>query len=104
MKKLIALTLTLITLLTLTAPATAELDEDFMEIFAVVTALDYVEDTVTCLDDHGVLWTFYEIEDLFIGDKMLLTVWMPTNEIVDVRYIGYLTPQEMAAYVHAACE
>ena len=55
MKKLIALTLTLITLLTLTAPAAAELDEDFMEIFAVVTALDYVEDTVTCLDDHGVL-------------------------------------------------
>ena len=103
MRKLIALTLTLVALLTLTAPATAE-DAEVVELYAVITALDYVVDTATCLTEDGELWIFHEIEDFFIGDEVILTIWIPGEEIVDVQYVGFLTAQEMKAYIYWACE
>ena len=102
MKKLIALTLTLISLLTLTT-ATAEKPET-IEVFTVITGLDFIEDKVTCLDQEGELWEFYGIEDLFIGDELFLIMWTPTDEILDYKYVGYMSPQELAEYIRKACD
>ena len=84
-------------------PAHAE-ESDIAEIFAVVIDFDYENDSVDCLDEEGNVWTFYEIEDWIIGDEVVLTVWTVTDEILDLRYIGWMDIFELSHYVIKACD
>ena len=95
MKKIIALILTAL-ILTMTAAAAA----DAYQIAAVVTGIDYAEDTVTCVGSDGNEWMFYEIENVTICDFLILTLWdaesaeiVEDDEIVDVTMVIHLTPE-----------
>lgn len=82
-------------------PAKAE--DEVIEIFAVVIDFNYEDDSVDCLDEEGNIWSFYEIEDWIIGDKVMLTIWTPTDEILDVDYLGWWDIFKVSHYVVEVC-
>lgn len=94
MKKLIALTLTLIALLTAVNACA-----DVYPAVGVVTDLDYENDLVIFEDCNQDLWVIEGIEDWFIGDiGALLMDDMETesiydDEIVVAHYAGFM-PEE----------
>ena len=97
MKKLIALILTLVLSLTLTA-ALATPDECF-DIFGVVTAWEDAgegEQEFTCTTQEGEMWAFYaDAGDFSIGSLLRVRIWAPGEEVVDVEEIGSLSPAGM---------
>lgn len=68
---------------------------------AVVSKVDYKEDTVYCEDFNGHVWMFTECDDWNCGD--IVSMIMDTNgtddditddEIVSVKYSGYIPMDE----------
>lgn len=101
MKKLIALTLTLILSLTLTAACAAS-DECF-DVRGVVTAWEDVGEGVrefTCTTQDGEMWAFYaDAEDYSIGSLLRIRIWAAGEEIVDVEELGTLTAVGVADFL-----
>lgn len=83
-------------------PACAE-NNEVAEIFAVIIDFNYTEDSVDCLDEQGNIWTFYDIDDWIVGDKVMLTVWTCTDEILDIEYLGWWNIFEVSHYVVGVC-
>lgn len=94
MKKLIALTLTLIALLTV-----VNAYADMYPAVGVVTDLDYENDLVIFEDFNQNLWAMEGIEDWFIGDIGALmmddmeTASIYDDEIMFACYAGFM-PEE----------
>ena len=94
MKKLIALALTMIALLTAVSACA-----DVYPAVGVVTDLDYENDLVIFEDCNHDLWAMEGIEDWSIGDIGALlmddmeTTSIYDDEIVDIRYAGFM-PEE----------
>ena len=105
MKKLIviATAITILIIISCACVMTAYAEADTVTISAVVIDFDYNKDTVDCLDEQGNIWTFYEIEDWIVGDKVVLTIWAPTNEILDVAYTGWMEIFDFCHYVVEVC-
>ena len=82
-------------------PACAE--SDVTKLTAVIIDFDYKQDSVSCLDKTGNVWEFYGIEDWILGDKVELTIWTPSNEILDINYIGWMDIYELSHYVVDVC-
>ena len=101
MKKLIALTLTLILSLTLTAACAAS-DECF-EIVGVVTAWEDAGEGAqefTCTTQDGEMWAFYaDAGDYSIGSLLRVRIWAAGEEIVDVEELGTLTTVGVAEFL-----
>ena len=79
-------------------------EDEVIEISAVIVNFNYDEDSVDCLDEEGNIWTFYEIEDWAIGDRVALTIWTPTNEILDVNYLGWWHFYKVNSYMIEVCD
>lgn len=63
----------------------------------IVYGLEYADDAVIVMTPDGELWEFYGCEDWAIGDICAMTfadagipnyIW--DDEIIDVRYVGYI--------------
>lgn len=101
MKYVLSIAIAIVLLLSC-AVSYAEEDETF-EVEAVVVAWEAVgnnELLYTAVEKHGTEWQFYgEPDEFSLGSCIILTVWIPTNEILDVEEIEIFTPEEVAHYI-----
>ena len=102
MKKLIALTLALIALLTIsTASATVFLPDvtlDYDRLYshmAIITEISVEEDIVIMVDAAGMVWIMEGVEDYTVGDFVSMIMFdnysasVKDDMIVEARYAGF---------------
>lgn len=96
MNKIKILIASLLTALSLTTPQ-YDLGNTYPRAMEVVE-LETETDTVVCVDAVGLEWAFYGIEDYFVGDIVIATMYDEGTEniyddsIIDTRYSGYTVP------------
>ena len=103
MKKVIALTLALVILVSV-AIAEEENGVDFYPLLTVVVEVDVEEDVVICLDKFGDEWAFYGVDFWCVGDLCNLLMfnnggYYTEHEIIDVYWEGHFELDELIRFI-----
>lgn len=110
MKKIIAIataiTIAIIISTSFAIPASAERTNTVYKLETVIVSwkLEHDDYKVTCLDENGDLWEFYDEEPWNIGDIAIIQLYAfdddyTHDEILDVEYCSSLELHELAYYI-----
>lgn len=108
MKKIIAIIIVIISVLTCGCAISENLFENLYYIPAVVIGWERIEETnlriIECLAEDGNVWSFYDNEETYhIEDKVLLTmrrgVKVEDDQVIDAERIRPTTAREMLDFL-----